>query len=267
VPAPIFTPSGAGQAGRRRYHATELARGPWDPQAQHGGAPAALLMHALAELPGGEQLELARITYEFMRPVPLGDLDVHTEVARDGRRVQMLEASVHRPDGTEVVRARALRLERAQGVPPAAATIGPAPPPPPEHGAESDFPIRGGTMFGTHAMEIRFVRGGFHEIGPATAWFRLRHPLFEGLAPTGLERLAAAGDFGNGIASQVSWDDYVFINPDLTLYIERIPGGEWIALESSMRIAADGVGLAESVLFDERGRVGRALQSLVIAPR
>ena len=122
-------------------------------------------------------------------------------------------------------------------------------------------------MFGTHAMEIRFVRGGFHEIGPATAWFRLRHPLFEGLAPTGLERLAAAGDFGNGIASQVSWDDYVFINPDLTLYIERIPGGEWIALESSMRIAADGVGLAESVLFDERGRVGRALQSLVIAPR
>jgi Thioesterase-like superfamily len=267
VQDPIFIPSGSGQAGRHRYHATELARGPWDPESQHGGAPAALLMHALDELPGREQLELARITYEFMRPVPLGDLDVHAEVVRDGRRVQMLEASVHRPDGTEVVRARALRVQRAQDVPPEAASTVPPPPPPPEDGTESDFPVRGGPMFSTHAMEIRFVQGGFHETGPATAWFRLRHPLLAGLEPTALERLAAAGDFGNGIASQVSWEEYVFINPDLTLYIERDPAGEWIGLESSMRIGAAGVGLAESVVFDRRGRVGRALQSLVIARR
>ena len=39
-----------------------------------------------------------------------------------------------------------------------------------------------------------------------------------------LQRLAAAGDFGNGISAELSWDDYVFINPDLTLYIERAAG-------------------------------------------
>ena len=55
-----------------RFVATELARGPWDPGAQHGGAPAALLMRAFEGLPGPEGLVLARVTYEFLRPAPIG---------------------------------------------------------------------------------------------------------------------------------------------------------------------------------------------------
>ena len=85
--------------------------------------------------------------------------------------------------------------------------------------------------------------------------------------PSPFQRLAAAGDFGNGISATLSWDDYLFINPDLTLYIEREPVGEWICLESETRIARDGIGVAESVLYDERGRVGRATQALLVAPR
>jgi hypothetical protein len=76
-------------------------------------------------------------------------------------------------------------------------------------------------MFATDAMEIRFVAGRFREPGPATAWFRLRHPLIAGTETTGLELVAAAGDFGNGIASVLSWDEHVFINPDLTLPVTR----------------------------------------------
>ncbi len=84
----------------------------------------------------------------------------------------------------------------------------------------------------------------------------------------GLQHLAAAGDFGNGISATLSWDEYLFINPDLTLYVEREPVGEWICLESETRIAAgDGIGIAESVLFDSRGRIGRATQALLVAPR
>lgn len=33
------------------------------------------------------------------------------------------------------------------------------------------------------------------------------------------------------------------------------------------RIAADGTGSAESVLRDERGRIGRAVQALLVLPR
>ncbi len=88
-----------------------------------------------------------------------------------------------------------------------------------------------------------------------------------GEKPSPLQRLAAAGDFGNGISATLSWDDYLFINPDLTLYIEREPVGEWICLDSQTRISADGIGIAESVLYDLRGRVGRATQALLVAPR
>ena len=52
------------------FDATELARGPWDPRRQHGGAPAALLVHAFERCSPQPGLRLARVTYEFMRPVP-----------------------------------------------------------------------------------------------------------------------------------------------------------------------------------------------------
>ena len=122
-------------------------------------------------------------------------------------------------------------------------------------------------MFATAGMEIRFVQGRFREPGPAIAWFRLAAPLIAGQPVLPIERIAAAGDFGNGIASELSWDEHVFINPDLTLYIEREPVGEWVALESEMRVMPDSVAVAESVLWDERGRVGRATQSLLVGAR
>ena len=116
-------------------------------------------------------------------------------------------------------------------------------------------------MFSPDAIEVRFAHGRFGG-GNSTAWFRLRVPVVEGETPSPLQRLAAAADFGNGISAPVSWDHFMFINPDLTIYIEREPVGEWICLEATTRIPPDGVGLAESVLYDERGRVGRATQAL-----
>jgi hypothetical protein len=248
-----------------RFVAGELARGPWDPGAQHGGAPAALLMRAFEALEDGAGLALARVTYEFVRPVPLGELSVQAAVVRPGRRVQLLEGSISDPAGVEVVRARALRVAAADagGV----TTGGSAPPPGPEHGQSNPLaPPHGLPMFAPDAIEIRFVAGTFGG-GPATAWFRLRHPLVAGEAPSPLQRLAAAGDFGNGISAALSWDQYLFINPDLTLYVERPPVGEWICLESRTILAAEGIGTAESVLFDQRGRVGRATQALLVARR
>jgi hypothetical protein len=121
-------------------------------------------------------------------------------------------------------------------------------------------------MFAPDSVEIRFVAGSWGT-SPCAAWFRLRRPLVTGETPSPLQHLAAAGDFGNGISAALSWDEYLFINPDLTLYIEREPAGEWICLASETRISPDGIGLAESVLYDERGRVGRATQALLVAPR
>jgi len=246
------------------FVATELARGPWDPGAQHGGAPAALMMRALEQLPATEGLLLSRVTYEFLRPVPLGELSARVEIARPGRRVQLLEGSL-RASGVEVVRARALQVRVAD-----AGSLAPPPstlPPGPQDGRVNDVRAPHRPMFAPDAIEVRFVAGAFHDAGPATAWFRLRVPLVAGEQPTPLQRLAAAGDFGNGISHTLSWDEHVFINPDLTLYIARPPVGEWIGLQSQTRIARGGVGIADSILYDQRGEVGHATQALLVAPR
>jgi len=248
-----------------RFVATELARGPWDPAAQHGGAPAALVMRALEQLPTAGGLMLSRVTYEFMRPVPIGELAVDASVARPGRRVQLLEASVRTAEGLEVVRARALQVQPVSGNP-SVANPAVARPQGPDGGRPNPMVPPYRPMFAPDAIEIRFVAGTFGG-GPSTAWFRMRVPLVAGEQPSALQRLAAAGDFGNGISAVLPWDRWVFINPDLTLYIDRVPAGEWICLESQTIIGDGGVGTAESVLYDERGRVGRATQSLLVAPR
>jgi Thioesterase-like superfamily len=258
----VFLPASDG-----RFQATELARGPWDPDAQHGGAPAALLMAEFERLPAPEELLISRVTYEFMRPIPLGELAVRAEVVRPGRRVQLLEASLAGPDGTELIRARALQIKPADPD----ATGSPEPPPAagPEQG-RPDFPRSlpaGLPVFGSDAMEIRFVAGAFGEPGPATAWFRLSVPVIAGVEISPLQRLAAAADFGNGIGSALPWGEWLFINPDLTLYIERPPRGQWVCLKARTRIVDGGVGIAEGVLYDRDGRVGRATQALLINRR
>ena len=244
-----------------RFSASELARGPWDPDAQHGGAVAALLMRAFERCEGGDALAMARVTYEFLRPVPLGELEVKASVTQSHRRVQWLEGSILDRSGIELVRARALRVMPAEtgGV-----TVEPPPPPGPDQGRPHHLePPHGLRMF-ADAIEIRFVAGAFGG-GPSTAWFRLRNSLVAGEAPSPLQRLAASSDFGNGISAVLSWDEYLFINPDLTLYIDRDPVGEWICLQSKTTLASDGIGTAESVLFDESGRIGRAMQALLVA--
>lgn len=59
-------------------------------------------------------------------------------------------------------------------------------------------------------------------------------------------------------------EGYRFINPDLTIYLHRHPVGEWIALASETLPDPQGVGVAESRLYDERGPIGRSVQSLLI---
>jgi hypothetical protein len=210
------------------------------------------------------ELMLARVTYEFLRPVPLAALSVNASIMRSGRRVALVEGSISGDEGLEVVRARGLYVRRTAVSGPVAAVA----PRGPSEGAPNDLrsdPER--PTFATDAMEIRFVDGKFWELGAATAWFRLRVPLVAGERPSGTQRLAAAADFGNGISPVVPWKDHLFINPDLSFYVEREPVGEWVCLSSETRVASGGVGVSESVLYDGDGRVGRAVQALVVERR
>jgi hypothetical protein len=260
VPDALFVPDGD------RFVPTELCRGPWSPEAQHGGPPAALLARSVERFEDGRAMHVARLTVELLRPVPLVPLAVATRWTRPGRKVQLVAASLHAGQA-EVARALALRIRRSTLAPPPHVADDLAPPGP-EAGARSLPPWSEALTtpaFHSHAVEHRFVAGGFDRPGPATDWIRLRVPLVAGETTSPLARVAAAADFGNGVSWVLSrLEGWQFINPDLTIYLSRMPAGEWICLEAATAVGPEGVGLAESRLWDEKGVVGRSLQSLLI---
>lgn len=248
------------------YVATELTRGPWDPGAQHAGPPAALLGRELEMLPEAGEFQVGRVTFEILRPIPIGPLGIASRVLRPGRRVQLVEAELS-ADGEPLMRATAWLLRRAELDLPAEVLPPQEPPPPPEQGKPAEFfPTE--HEHGYHsAMEVRFVSGGFMESGPAAVWLRMLHPLVEGEEPTPLQRVLIAADVGNGVSSVLDYRRFVFINVELTVHLERMPAGEWVFLDAVTRPAPTGVGISESVLCDRDGRIGRAEQTLLIAPR
>jgi Acyl-CoA thioesterase C-terminal domain/Acyl-CoA thioesterase N-terminal domain len=246
--------------------ATELTRGPWDPAAQHAGPPSALLGREIERVAGGEGFRVGRITVEILGPVPIGPMRVEAEVARPGRSVQMIEATLFagkRP----AMRARAWRLRTHPIEIPGDVPTTPAAPPGPRRGHEQGFFDTGHDVGYHTAMEWRSIRGGFLEPGPATVWMRMGCELVAGEEPTPLQRTLAAADVGNGISAVLDWRRYVFINVDLSVHLERMPEGEWVCVDAITLPQPDGIGTAESVLSDERGRIGRGAQALLIAER
>jgi Thioesterase-like superfamily len=259
VPA-FYEPDGAG------YLATELTRGPWDPGAQHAGPPAALLGRELELLPEAEDFQLSRITFEILRPVPIGPVEVEARIVRPGRRAQMLEAEL-RVDGEVLMMARAWRLRREELDMPAEATAIPPGPKIPSEPGPSTFLPSGSSVGYQTAMELRFTSGAFTELGPALAWLRIRGTLVGEETPSPLQRVLVAADVGNGISAAVDFRKFLFVNVDLTVQLERLPEGEWVGVDAVTLAQPTGRATAESTLLDERGRFGRALQSLLVSPR
>jgi len=243
---------------------TDASRGPWSPKALHGGPVAALVARAV-EAACPEGMEVARLTLELMRPVPLRPLSVSAALVRPGRKVGLVEAGLA-AGGQQVAAARALLVRRQRlpvpGPPPAPG------PPGPEQAPRAPVPAPGSwTGFHNYGAELAFVDGAFGAPGPATAWIRLRAQVVAGEAPSPLQRAAAAADFANGVGSSLPFESFSFINPDLTVHLERYPEGEWVGLEASMRCGPVGRGLARGELWDRHGPLGCAHQAVLVEPR
>lgn len=246
---------------------TELTRGPWDAGAQHAGPPAALLGRAIEHHAATAQgpMRVGRITYEILRAIPIAPLRTEVSEVRGGRRVRLLEARLFAGED-ELVRAHAWivresRVDLPRGLEPI---------PPDDEPADgvpgSFFPT--GEEVGYHtAVEYRFVRGDFMEPGPARVWMRMGVALVAGEAPSPLQRVLVVADSGNGVSATLDWRRFLFINVDLTVHLHRYPAGEWVRLDAVTRPEPSGVGLADTALADELGPIGRAAQTLLVAPR
>ena len=266
----LFEPDGSS------FVPTALARGPWDPGALHGGPPSALLARAIEAVPGpdGVDLLVARLTVELLRPIPLAPLAVTTDVVRPGRRIQLVDAVLSlAADGQEVARARALRIRTtAVSLPYEDPVRGPllatAPPPAPPNGASATPPVLdGGVAFHSHAIDLRMVEGAWDVPGPVAVWGRLLASIVPDEEPSPLQRVMAQADMGNGVSAIVGFETHLFINPELSVHLWRQPAGEWMAMRSHTVLGSSGIGLAQSALFDAKGHIGHAEQSLLVEER
>jgi hypothetical protein len=251
------------------FHASALTRGPWHPDHQHAGPPSALMCRAIERAAANDGLtHLGRLTVNLMRPAPIGECRVEVVTDYVGRNTGHYSGRLI-ASGKECARFTAL-MQREDDAPIPAGTPGHPPPhapKPPDQCPVVRMPVFSDRGLGYgDLVENRIAAGRFFD-GPCAAWFRMNHPLIQGEAPSAYERVAVAGDSGNGVSASLDFTKYVFINCDLTINLFRRPEGEWICLDSRTLFGGNGCGLAESGLYDERGMIGRATQSLTVRPR
>jgi hypothetical protein len=251
--------------GADSYVATSATIGPWSDNAQHGGPPSALAARAIERHEPDPRQRLARVSIDILRPVPIGKISTRTRTVRPGRRVTLVEA-VLEADGQEVLQARGWRIERpAGGVP--EIEDGGRPDPLPLVGDDLPPEIFSPQRHGYLTMiEWRFKAADYASAQVRAAWTRPRIPLLPGEEPSPMSRTLLVADSGSGVSAALSVSEFTFVNVDLTVVSQRDPVGEWLLLESSTAIGADGTGLATTKLSDQSGSFGRGLQTLIVAP-
>lgn len=213
--------------------------------------------------------QLARMTVELIKPVPVSALSarIETHPARSTTRVTV----DLRADEVLVARAHALLL-RGQPLALPADLPGWSPSRLLPSPADCDTPMRipglpEGVAFHASAVESRVAQGDAGQPGPAAAWFRLKLPLVQGCPTSPAMRVAAAADFGNGLSWVLPMDGFVFANADLSVHLHRPPEGEWIGLMARTQVDGSGAGTTLSQLYDLHGPIGVAIQTLVLRSR
>lgn len=255
------------------FEPTERAGSPWGEGLLHGGPPAGLLARAIEQFAAGEMMFVSRLTIDLFRPVPKQPLSVRAETIRSGNRIHVAQAGLYAGD-TEVSRATALLLRRTQlemsptwegrPMPPGPDGIevsnmrGPA-------GREGPPPA---TPPGFHTtIEVKWVSRPGSNTGANIVWVRVPVPMVAGEEMTPLVRVASISDFGSAFSGMGSRDGFGWINADITLYLHRLPEGEWIGIEAARDTEPHGLGVAYTTLYDHRGPIGHTTHAVLANQR
>jgi len=254
----MFVAQGSG------FQPTEFAVGPWSPDLLQGSAYGGLLIRSLERHEAAAGMTLARMTFDFWRPVTREPLTPTAAVLRDGRKARTLEATLVQA-GTPVSRCTAvfLRKDPAASLPAgtnAAPAIGPAESRPiPPH-------VRAWSPFFT-GVDTRLAEGDLLRPGPAAAWFHLLRSLVVGEENSPLIHVVSAADLVAGISAVVDLRQWSFVNPDLTIALWRVPQSKWILLAAETHVGGQGNGVARGILSDSAGSFGSCEVSLLFELR
>jgi hypothetical protein len=247
-----------------RFRATDSTGGAWSVTEQHVSPLNGLLVHAVdrfvADRATGDGLVIGRIAFDILGVVPIGEVEVHVEVVRAGRTIELLEA-VAVSAGRPVLRARAWRLARHDTAVVAGGQADALPPPAGRPSVDLSAVWPGGYIA---SLDVRPLSAP--EPGRATVWLSSPAALVADEQVSELARFVGLVDTANGIAVRESPKAWMFPNVDLTVHLHRQPTGRWVGLDTTVVFGPDGLGLTTTVLHDLAGPVGRAEQLLTVRP-
>src|SRR5699024_4409755 len=259
------------QVDENTFDSSPHTAGPWSAEAQHGGPPSALMVRQIEQFEPRAGHRIARVGVDLLRPVPVGRLHTYVRRVHQGRRVELLEATISTEKETVLI-ARAWRVESmSDGVPERGSAAEPT-----AGGVPRDVPpgaLLDPDASGFHphgylsAIDWSFERGSFTDYGPAKAWTRPRLPLVDDEAMTGWQRAMTVADSGSGISMAFSPDEYPAINTDLVVVLDRDPQGDWIGMDSLTTVAPGGGATARTDVLDHSGWIGLATQTLLVGRR
>jgi hypothetical protein len=105
-------------------------------------------------------------------------------------------------------------------------------------------------------IDIRPINeGGLAGTAQKRLWIREVQSLVSGEGLSAFVRVVAAADLANPFGN-FGEDGLAFINSDLTVYLGRLPVGEWIGLEIVSRTSTGGVSVVSGNLHDLDGMLG-----------
>ncbi|MQF82880.1 thioesterase family protein [SAR202 cluster bacterium AD-802-E10_MRT_200m] len=260
------------------YHPTSSATGPWAPNSMHGRVLAGLIAHEMEtkfcsqqEL---EEMQISRMTFELFRQAPIAPLFTSGEIIRAGGRIKVVDICVKtitpKDDLTEIARGRILMLRKSQNPDNEIWS-------PPEWNfsypqndvlfeANKEFrslPAKGSPLWET--IEIQSSRpidlsdhyNTADQPVPRRGWIRETRNLIERCPITQLVRVAQAADIANPYANSGNLG-LNYINADISLFLHRMPTGEWIGIEGSYHGSNFGVSIGTVNLYDQSGRIGQS---------
>ncbi|WP_312097576.1 thioesterase family protein [Corynebacterium dentalis] len=262
-----------------RFTATELTASPWGQGFQHGSPPAALIAYLLEV--GAHDAGLsthdgryARMSVDLLGAVPLGTLFGRITVIRPGRRISLLEAVVSDAQGRQCIRGRGwwltdrdtTEVERS-----VARRI-----PGPEQGTPATQWLQhwsSGYIDSIDAIQVELPDNSSQkhdDFAPGNAyayWARSSYPTVAGSPETPWTQLMRVVDIANGLNPELlSVKEWTYMNVDMSVYLHRMPVGEWTGILAEANYGPDGIGTTVARIYDTSGPIGSVNQAIMLAP-
>lgn len=246
-----------------RFVATEHVGGAWNEQEQHI-APALGLMAHVMEMDRDrrreDHLRISGLHYDILGPVPVGEVEVTTQVRRPGRTIELVETELSFR-GRPIVLLRGWLLaefssDQVQG------SGFPALPSPEALETWDPTSVWPGGL-------IRSIEGRRRWMGQgrAQAWVRTGHALVARESVSDAARFIGLFDVANGVAGRADPTEVLFPNVELSAQLFRDPAGQWVGYDTTVSFGPDGRGLTHTIIHDESGPVGAVTQGLTVRPQ